>query len=256
MSHRLFAPVLACLLGTALVPLQGLAQSRPDLMFCGSSSRTGANLYSGITALNEVSSCTPDANTQALLITRSGIGSIGGSGAALLAYMDAGGIIITEYTASDDVYNELYGTSYSLSAGGNCQDNVQPSQVLNPADPFWQGSPPAPLGDNSLDGCGLDLQPLVDGEASVTALGTREPEGTTSLAYRTQGNGLLILADQDWQDTNAGYTDGSRALFGRFITASLSPAGPAEPVPTMPFALLGLLVAAVGGLGWRGSRRS
>ncbi|MEQ8800886.1 MAG: hypothetical protein RLP45_02500, partial [Haliea sp.] len=87
------------------VTLETAAQSRPNLMFCGSSSATGAALYSGITPLTEVSSCAPDANTQALLVTRSG--TVAGNGAAWLAYLNAGGIIITEHTNPEAVYNEI-----------------------------------------------------------------------------------------------------------------------------------------------------
>ncbi|MEQ8514600.1 MAG: hypothetical protein RIC38_03260, partial [Chromatocurvus sp.] len=115
------------------------AQARPNLMFCGSSQRTGSDLYSGISTLNEVSSCTPDADTQALLVTRSG--AVAGNGADWLAYLDNGGIIITEFQEPEAVYNELYGTAYTDDFIGDCRDNVMPSTILNPSDPFWQANP-------------------------------------------------------------------------------------------------------------------
>lgn len=226
------------------------AQTRPDLLFCGSSNRTGSDLYSGIGPLNEVTSCNPDANTQALLVVRNG--SVAGNGAAWLDYLNNGGIIITEFQQPEAVYNELYGTSYLDDFSGNCQDNVLPSVILNPGDPFWGGSPPAPLGDSNLDSCGSDLQDIVDGEPAVVALGARDPEGTLSLAYRRQGDGLLILSGADWRDTNQ-YTDGSRALFGRLITASAGPAGPVEPIPALPGLVLAVLIALLAGLGLRGT---
>ena len=61
--------VLSVLLVLVSLPAISMAQLRPDLMYCGSSSRTGADLYSGLDALNEVQGCDPTANTQAMLVT-------------------------------------------------------------------------------------------------------------------------------------------------------------------------------------------
>ena len=79
------------------LPSTAMAQVlKPDLMYCGSSSRQGSDLYLGIGPFNEISGCLPDADTQALLITRSG--TVAGNGAAWLAYLNSGGVVITEYS--------------------------------------------------------------------------------------------------------------------------------------------------------------
>ena len=238
------------------VTLEAAAQARPNLMFCGSSQRTGADLYSGITALNEVSSCTPDADTQALLVTRSG--SVAGNGAAWLAYLNAGGIIITEHTNPEAVYNEIYTTAYTSEFVGECQDNVMPSTILNPSDPFWLANPLAPVGP-SEDSCGSDLQDVVDGEGgAVVALGARTPDGSVSLAYRSQGSGVVFLSGADWQDNEASYTDSSRSLFGGMITARFSaePSAPPIPVPALPLWLLGIMGGLLATLGLRKLRKA
>ena len=58
---------------------------RPDLMYCGVSDRTGADLYLGTGPFNEVSGCVPDANTQALLVTLDG--TIEGNGADVPSFI-------------------------------------------------------------------------------------------------------------------------------------------------------------------------
>ncbi|MAL93458.1 MAG: hypothetical protein CME40_00015 [Haliea sp.] len=252
MIKQLALPALAGLVFTLGGALEAAAQARPNLMFCGSSSATGADLYSGIGTLNEVSGCTPDSDTQALLITRSG--TIAGNGADWLAYLNNGGIIITEYNNPELVYNEIYGTSYTNEGGGNCQDNVMPSVILNPSDPFWVANPLTPVGP-AEDSCGSDLQDVVSGEGgTVIALGARDPENTVSLAYRNQGSGVLFLAGADWQDGEAVYTDASRSLFGAMITARFTPVSVA-PVPALPLGLLGLLGGILGLVGLRQLRR-
>jgi hypothetical protein len=252
MIKQLALPALAGLVFTLGGALEAAAQTRPDLMFCGSSTRTGTDLYSGIGTLNEVSGCTPDSNTQALLITRNG--TIAGNGADWLAYLNNGGIIITEWNIPENVYNEIYGTSYTGESQGNCRDNVMPSVILNPSDPFWIANPLTPV-DPADDSCGSDLQDVVSGEGgTVVALGGRDPENTVSLAYRTQGSGVLFLSGADWQDSDSGYTDSSRSLFGAMITARFTPVSVA-PVPALPLGLLGLLGGILGLVGLRRLRR-
>ena len=238
------------------ITLEAAAQARPNLMFCGSSLRTGADLYSGITPLNEVSSCTPDADTQALLVTRTG--TIAGNGPAWLAYLNNGGVIISEFQTPEPIYNEIYGTGYVAGRSGECRDNVMPSTILNPSDPFWQANPLTPV-DPTADSCGSDLQDVVDGEGGVVvALGARTPEDTVSLAYRSQGSGVLFLSGADWQDNEASYTESSKSLFGGMISASFSavPSEPPAPIPLLPLWLLGLMGGLLAALGMRKLRRA
>ena len=84
--------------------------NRADLLLCGSSGRPLSGLYSGIGPFNEVTSCAPNANSQAMFVSRNA--TIAGNGAAWLAYLNAGGRIITEFSNGAAVYNEIYGTAY------------------------------------------------------------------------------------------------------------------------------------------------
>ena len=198
------------------VPLFAQAQAlRPDLMYCGSPSRTGANLYSGVGPFNEVYSCTPTATTQAMLVQRSA--NLSGLGAAWLDYLNNGGIIITEHSISNRVYNEMYGTAYPLGTwSGSCQDNAMPSLKFNTQTPFWQ-LVQIPETPQNLEACGLSLNGIVDSEPEVTALGGWASSGLVNFASRPQGAGGLFLLDADWQDTNSGYTDDSREFMGALI---------------------------------------
>ena len=214
-------------------------------MFCGSVGTGGSDLYLGVGPFNEVSGCTPDADTQALLITRNA--SIPGNGAAWLAYLNAGGVIITEYTNTDNVYNEIYATAYSQGTRfGNCWDNVMPSVKLNPDSEFWvtnSGLTETPAGQ---DGCGYDLTAIVNGEGEVNALGGIINTSYVSLAVRQQGNGVLWLVDIDWQDGEASFSDDSKNLMGVMISGGTYAFGGYEAVPVPALSTLGLLLLMLG----------
>lgn len=233
--------------------------NRAQIMICGSSGATGSALYQGVGPFPEVTGCAPDANTQALFVTR--YGTTAGNGAAWLAYLNAGGRIITEYDITNFVYNEIYGTSYANgSQFGACYDNAMPSQKLNPADPFWVQNP-FPVTSSASEGCGSsDLATLVAGEGSVTPLGglVTNP-GTVTFARRVQGSGILWLLDADWQD--GGQDSNSASFMGALITACA--AGPSiivksTPVPVdHPLAIGGLAaLIALLGAGFARLRRS
>ncbi len=54
--------------------------------------------------------------------------TVAGNGAAWLAYLNSGGVIITEYSITDDVYNEIYATGYGRERIlVICSDNAMPS---------------------------------------------------------------------------------------------------------------------------------
>ncbi|MEO8486192.1 MAG: hypothetical protein ABI585_07610 [Betaproteobacteria bacterium] len=223
--------------------------TRPDIRVCGTSNATGASLYSGVGPFNEVTGCAPDGNTQALFVTRTG--TVAGNGAAWLAYLNAGGRIITEYDSSNDVYNELYGTVYANGAQfGDCSDNAMPSQKLNLSDPFWVANPIPPTASNA-EGCGTsDLQGLAAGEPLVTPLGGLvDFPGSVTFARRLQAAGTLWLVDQDWSD--GGQDANSATFMGALVTAcgGAVPAAASVPVPVgHPLALLAL-AALIAGFG-------
>jgi cysteine-rich repeat protein len=184
-------------------------------MYCGSTSRSGAQLYSGVGTFNEVTGCSPTANTQALLITRSG--AISGNGPAWLAYLNAGGRIVTEWSVAAAVYNEIYGTVYPSGAWfGYCLDNAMPEAKLNPMHPFWVANAISQT-PSGMGACGYDLANLVSGEPLVTPLGT--VAGAVSFAARSQGAGWLFLLEADWQDIEPYFTSDSQQFMGALIGA-------------------------------------
>jgi hypothetical protein len=242
--------VTSCRTAVAVMALMALASiaaaqvcaPRRDLMYCGDSNSMGAQLYSGAGTYNEVSGCTPNASTQALLITR--YGTVTGNGGAWLAYLNAGGTIVTEYSISAAVYNEIYGTAYSAGPFfGFCTDNTMPEVKLNPTNPFWvaHNIPVTPIG---LIGCGFDLSNISSGEPQVTALGGAQ-SGAVSFVLRPQGMGHLYLLEADWQDGEPSYSNESRQFMGALIGTCPSTAAAARvPAPaTNPATLLGMVAA-------------
>ena len=221
-------------------------------MLCGLSNRTRAALY-GPEVYTEVSACTPTANTRALLVTRNG--TISGNGPDWLAYLNSGGVIITEYYISDRVYNEIYGTAYSPGAiYGACLDAIAPHTKLNTSHPFWQ------INDitESIPGqesCGAEISAIVAAEPEVTALG-QSSAGAVFFAIRPQGNGTLFLLDADWSDPDVGYVDNSRQMMNAMITYNgIVPAQQVTSVPSLSAVGLVILSVAMGLFGWAGRRR-
>lgn len=191
---------------------------RSKVMFCGGSYTLSdfANTDNSFTVVNN--SCTPDSDTQALLITLGA--TIAGNGAAWLNYLQNGGRIITEHGLSDDVYNEIYGTSYpSGTRYGDCRDNVMPSLILNPTNSFWTTLPRNgyTATDSVNEGCGNYINAIVDGDSSIIALGGWT--GTTRVQFAVkpeEGCGLLFLLDSDWRDSDV-KTTSSLNLMGDLI---------------------------------------
>lgn len=227
------------------------AQAVDEIMFCGTSQRTGADLY-GPAVYTEVSGCTPTATTRALLVTRNG--TVTGNGPDWLAFLNSGGVIITEWSSSDDVYNEIYGTAYAQGGFlGFCADSLMPPVKLNTSHPFWQINDIPESADNQ--GCGFDLTAIADGEEQVVALG-QWTGGGVMLAYRAQGSGSLFLAEADWQDSDSGYADNSRQLMNAMINyGGIVPPQQITSVPSLSAVGLVMLSALMGLFGWVGRRR-
>jgi hypothetical protein len=234
---------LSALLLLSSLPLISSAQVlKPDLMYCGGSSAKGADLYLGVGPFNEVNGCVPDGDTQAILVSRSG--TIGGNGAAWLAYLNAGGVIITEYRNAHLVHNEIYGTAYDVGTGfGDCRDNSMPSEKLNTDHPFWVANTGLAETPDNLEGCGADVSAIVAGEADVTALGGLINTSIVSFAIRPQGLGVFWLLEADWQDNEADYfTDDSKNFMGSLISGGTYGVVLAEPAPVPTLSTIGMLL--------------
>ncbi|MEX2660673.1 MAG: hypothetical protein WD227_02040 [Vicinamibacterales bacterium] len=183
---------------------------RSTLMLCGASDRdVSAFIPTGVT-LNVVAGCTPDGDTQALLITRSGSGY---DPTTVQAYVNGGGVVITEFGNSWTVYNNVFGGPVVRGARfGLCTDEINPVVQLNGADAFWTANAPFTATPLSESGCGFDMAAYPD----ITPLGGWSAS-TVSLAYRTLGLGRVWFVESDWRD-NQPLTTSSINQMGYMIT--------------------------------------
>ncbi|MEZ4464829.1 MAG: hypothetical protein R3F43_10090, partial [bacterium] len=183
---------------------------RANLMQCGPSGLTAQALLEPGDGLAAVEACNPDGNTQAVLIPRDGLAQV--NGPEFLAYLNAGGIAITEYNISDDVYNRIFGANVREGQGfGNCSDNINVPVRFNEADPFWQANGALPVEANP--GCGMDMSQW--GVPMVRLGGWNA--NTVSLAYVEVGLGRLWLVESDWQDGEESFNAASRQLLRYMI---------------------------------------
>jgi hypothetical protein len=171
-----------------------IANIKPNLLRCGSSSRDVSVFIPMGVNMQVVASCVPDEDTQAMLITRSGANSFDAN--AIKAYVEGGGIVLTEYSVSDNVYNAVFGGGAAEgSSFGSCRD-VAPTVVqFNPNDKFWQDNNWQMIALNDT-GCG---RADVDSWNGVTALAGWD-NNNVAIGYRNAGAGRLWLTEFDWQD--------------------------------------------------------
>jgi collagen triple helix repeat protein len=179
---------------------------RTLLGLCGASAYDVENFIPAGSGLSLVNTCTPSSTMQALLVTRSGHASL--NAAALQSYLDNGGIVITEFSASFPVYNKAFGTGFAQPASylGACSDNVNPRArpAATTGDPFWVAN--SPFSAELENGCGYDLSSL----PGITPLGRHDLFATTTvnLAYIPKGQGRVWLVESDWSDGDLVDTNG------------------------------------------------
>src|SRR5262249_33481287 len=116
-------------------------------------------------------------------------------GPALQAYLNAGGIVLTEWNISHMVWNLAFGTN-AVQGGrfGGCDDTFPSLVQFTPSDQFWTANQ-FKVFQNS--GCGYSVSaypgitPLAGWDAQNAAVG-----------YRDLGTGRVWATDFDWQDTD------------------------------------------------------
>lgn len=186
-------------------------QVLPNLLLCGTSTRDVSVFIPPLVNLTVVMSCVPDANTQAILVTRNGVNLF--DGPTLQAYVQAGGNVLTETFSSDEVYNAVFGTNIIEAAPliGSCLD-IFPSVVqFTPLDPFWGANVFTPILLNET-GCGKEvtdyplLTPLSGWSIDEVAIG-----------YRDAMLGRVWVTEFDWQDNQVGDFDYSAEMMGAMI---------------------------------------
>ena len=185
---------------------------RPNLMLCGSSGRALPTLIRGGQTLTVVNGCAPDNDTQALLITRDGNAQI--AAITLQNYLNAGGIVLTEYNNSADIYNKVFGGAVALSAvrSGDCSDNVQPMVQFNPREGLWDENRFEPVAAGTT-GCGYDMAAY----PGIVPLGGTGG-AVVNLAYKDYlARGRVWFIESDWQDGALAFTAQSAGLMHYMI---------------------------------------
>ncbi|MEZ4432347.1 MAG: hypothetical protein R3F65_08030 [bacterium] len=188
---------------------------RPRVLECGRSTRDPNEFIRGALVEAEVrvvrNSCAPADDVQAILVPRGAAAQITNQAAAIRAYIENGGVVITEYNISHTIYSAIVGVPVAQgNRNGACQDNIQPAFQFNPQDQFWQDIPFVPIG--AATGCGYSINNF----PNVTLLGGWNAQNA-AFGYIEIGAGRLWLVDIDWQDTDAGFTEQSRDIMAYMI---------------------------------------
>ena len=225
-NNAAFGPLAANLVRTSWLPPTGALVdtcpapvSRADVMVCGTTARDLTPLVAEGTRW--VAGCAPGADTQALIVAPDGVAQL--QGAALQAWIDAGGIVVGSGGLSDELHLLAFGAAVAEGAlTGACTGVVMPAVRTNPDDPFWVRNRFAstPVGET---GCGRDLR----GFASVTRLGGWNAD-TTSLGYRDRTRGRVWFVESDWLAGESALDAASVALLSDMLATGARRARPAE----------------------------
>ncbi len=169
----------------------GIPGLRPDVRVCGFYNNEIQSFFPDGFNFNVIDDCTPDAKTQAMFITRDKefIDPVG-----LKAYLSAGGVVLTEYNISDEVFSMVFEPVNQGAGDGSCQDTAPTVVQFTPDDPLWKSVPFQAI---SLEqsGCGHDVGDF----PGVTPLAGWSAD-KVGVAYRDLGLGRLYLTDFDWYD--------------------------------------------------------
>jgi hypothetical protein len=214
-SNAGFGPLLGNLVREASAPppadLPDTCQDdrRPEVLLCGTSQRALTEFgVTGRIVQAAAGQCVPGANTQAMFVTRNGVANL--NAAAWRSYVQSGGIIITEFSASDEVFNAVFAPNPAVvqaaNRSGACADNVMPIARRRADDSFWQDNQYEATAVNAA-GCGHDVSTFPD----IIPLGGWDAN-TVQVAYRDLGRGRVWLVEADWQDTQATMTAASKGL--------------------------------------------
>lgn len=190
---------------------------RPIVLACGAPGRSVQEFIRGPLAdlgLMVQAGCVPDENTQAVVVSRGGIGEVQNNAPALARFLDGGGQLISEFNVSHSIYNAVFGANIPQGArNGDCFDNVQPAFQFSPADPFWQDNvfAPPPVGQT---GCGYAITAAqVPGFVPLGGWN----QDNISLGYVDAGAGRYWFVEADWQDSQMEFSDVSRNLMAYMI---------------------------------------
>jgi hypothetical protein len=165
---------------------------RPNVHLCGTTSNPVTEFFPPMTNFTVVNNCNANNQAQAMFVTRSFSGL---TQATLQSYLQNGGIVITEWNISDEVYSLAFQTvAQGPTFLGACADTIPTITQFTPNDPFWADNVFMPM-QQSNSGCGYSVAafPMITPLAGWSAT-------EVALAYRDLGQGRLWLVDADWQD--------------------------------------------------------
>lgn len=190
-------------------------QVRPNIFVCTNSSRSVATFVpAGFNFNIVVGRCDPDATVQAMFVARSGGGQAAGRAAQWQQYVTNGGLIISEYNVSDEVFNAVFGGGIGQGARqGPCQDNAMPVVKNNVNDPFWAANGALNVTPAANGPCGHQI----DHFPGVTMLGGWSANQNW-FGYRNLGSGRVWFVDADWQDNENFWRPDSSAFMGKLMT--------------------------------------
>lgn len=166
---------------------------RRILMACGNPTRDPRTFIPQGVGLTVSSGCAPTGTTQALMVTRNGYPFV--DGATLRSYLHEGGIVISEYNTSDELWSKVLPPVFQpVQQLGSCLDNVPTIVQFSPMDPFWRDNP-FPMLSQAQTGCGYSVAhyPFITPLAGWDSI-------NVGLGYRNVGQGRFWAADFDWQD--------------------------------------------------------
>ena len=188
---------------------------RANVFVCTNSGRDVRTFFlAGFNFNLQVGRCDPDNTVQAMFVTRSGGGQAAGRAAQWQQYVQNGGLIITEYNVSHQVYNAVFGGNIAQGPRrGACRDNAMFPVKINENDPFWQANQAIDVVAAADAPCGYEVGHF----PGVTALGGWAAN-QVGLAYRNLGTGRVWFVDADWQDNEASWRPQSSVLMGKMMT--------------------------------------
>jgi hypothetical protein len=191
----------------------------PRVRLCGDSLRDPATFLRAEAAgfVYSADGCRLE-GTHTLLVTRFGLDAFTRL-VGVRAFLENGGIIVGEYTASATLTQTALGVAVPLGAiEGACADEPAFARVFNRDDPMWRAHPPVP---QPATGCGHAIG--VDALPGLVPLGGHSRQ-TVQLAYINVGRGRLWLVEVDWADGQP-ISDAGLELMGYIVSggAELGP---------------------------------
>ena len=161
--------------------------------------------------LSALINCSPNDQTQALLLPRNSTSALTRSAQVVRRYVENGGTLITERGRASQVYELITGRQVALPSEvyGACEGNPLPVVQRHPTHPIWTLAPHTPP-LSSETGCGVDLSLL----PGVVDLGGWSGS-SSSVSYLDHGLGRVWFVESDWSwaPSEPSTTDDAGRLF-------------------------------------------